>query len=137
MFNYKKVIKESKSWTEVCNKTLGIKSSHRIKKLKSIAEKENIDYSHFTYLQQSPHGYRIDKICPVCAKPFKSRTGKKEKRLAHIVVLIHTLGLKKMLNIRIDPKHYILRDHFVQCVGKVDHMFFRFTMLMEIDPIIF
>ena len=72
------IIKESKSWTEVCNKTLGKKGGSRIKKLRAIAEKESIDYSHFVF--RGTH-LRIIKVCPVCSKDFKTVIGTKHEKI--------------------------------------------------------
>lgn len=66
----KLAIQNSNSWSEVCRKLFGAKSSYRIKKLKELNKWLNVSTDHFVNRTK----YEVvTKVCPVCTKSFKTK----------------------------------------------------------------
>ncbi|MEK6829512.1 MAG: hypothetical protein AABY15_05265 [Nanoarchaeota archaeon] len=71
-----KIIKESKSKSEVCKKIGFNNNGHAFKKLDELIVKYNLDISNFPISKNHHVKYSgITKICPVCKNEFETKSG--------------------------------------------------------------
>lgn len=78
--NYNEIIKECYSFSDFAKK-LGFSTNGRdIKKVKGIIAENKIDVLHFKdrFLKKSKY-IVLEKKCPICDTPFKTKNNKKEK----------------------------------------------------------